>query len=74
MGGTILMKKNEKKIVVSRRNFLKKSAYHAPSLLILGTLASPEESLAVPASPGGGSKITGANTLNQTNARVRPTK
>jgi len=69
-----MIKKNTEKSLVSRRQFLKKSAYHAPSLLILGELISPEEAAATPGSPGGGSKITGTSTLNKTNARVKPTK
>jgi hypothetical protein len=60
------------KNMTSRRQFLKKAAYTAPSLLILGQLIEPTIAMAGKSGPGGG--VGGGPLAKQSNARVKPTK
>jgi hypothetical protein len=62
------MIKNKEKKIISRRKFLKKTAYAAPSLIILGQLLEP--------TPASGSNNSGPmqltnGQLNQANKRVK---
>jgi len=61
------MIKNKEQKIISRRKFLKKTAYTAPSLIILGQLLGP-----TPTSASGTSgPIQSNGQLNQANKRVK---
>lgn len=71
MGSAILMKQNKDKNMTSRRQFLKKAAYHTPSLLILGQLIEPTTVLAGKSGPGGGVGGGFSASPAQANKRVK---
>jgi len=60
------------KNLTSRRQFLKKTVYTAPSLLMLGQLLEPTIALAGKSGPGGG--VGGGLTFGQSNTRAKPKK
>ena len=66
---------DQEHIKLSRRKFLKKTAYTAPSLLVLGKLLEPT-SLVAAGLPGPSGPVTGGPLFApaQSNARVRPTR
>jgi len=57
------------KNIASRRQFLKKTVYTAPSLLMLGQLIEPTIALAGKSGPGGG--VGGGPSFKQSNKRIK---